>query len=266
MQLAKDSDETTPGHHHGPRRPGYGRYAWQAAAVALSPVLLVQGLRVRRVTPRLPEPPGPRAGIAGHGPPLRLLIAGDSAAAGVGAPSQEAGLSGAVVRELASEFSVSWRVEACNGLRTGGVLRRLAAIEPSPFDVVLLSLGVNDVTGGTRSAAWVVRQCQLVDLLHDRFGARHVLLTCLPPMHAFPALPQPLRWVLGERARQFTALLHARIAVAPGCEVVTPQLPMNPAYMAADGFHPGPPAYAEWGREAAAIIRRRLAEEALLAR
>lgn len=261
MQSAKDSDETTPGHHHGPHRPGYGRYAWRAAAVALAPVLLVQGLRVRRVTPRLPEPPGPRAGIAGHGPALRLLIAGDSAAAGVGAPSQEAGLSGAVVRELAGDFSVSWRVEASNGVRTGDVFRRLAAIEPTRFDVVLLSLGVNDVTGGTRSADWVAQQRRLVDLLRDRFGARHVLLTCLPPMHAFPALPQPLRWVLGERARQFTALLHSRIAVVPGCEVVTPRLPMDPAYMATDGFHPGPPAYAEWGREAAAIIRRRLAEE-----
>lgn len=231
--------------------------------MALAPLLLIQGLRVRRVTPRLPEPPGPRAGTAGHGPELRLLIAGDSAAAGVGAPSQEAGLSGAVVRELASEFSVSWQVEACNGLRTGGVLRRLAAIEPTPFDVVLLSLGVNDVTGGTRAGDWIVQQRRLVDLLRDRFGVRHVLFTCLPPMHAFPALPQPLRWVLGERARQFTALLHSSIAVAPGCEVVTPRLPLDPAYMASDGFHPGPPAYAEWGREAAAIIRRRLAEEAM---
>ena len=51
----------------------------------LGPALWVQGKYVRRVTPRLPEPPGPRSGHCGQGPQLRLLIAGDSAAARVGA-------------------------------------------------------------------------------------------------------------------------------------------------------------------------------------
>ncbi len=51
---------------------------------ALAPLLLWQGRHVRRVTPRLPEAAGPRAGTTGHGPPLRLLVLGDSAAAGVG--------------------------------------------------------------------------------------------------------------------------------------------------------------------------------------
>jgi hypothetical protein len=175
---------------------------YRLAAVALAPVLLLQGLRVRLVTPRLPEPPGPRAGSAGQGPALRLLIAGDSAAAGV---------------------------------------------------------GVNDVIGGTRSAAFVVRQRQLVAMLKARFGVRHVLLTSLPPMHAFPALPQPLRWYLGARARQFTRLLERVAALDAQCEVVMPRLPLDRVYMASDGFHPGPLAYSEWAREAAAIIRRRVA-------
>ena len=232
---------------------------YRYATVALAPLLLAQGLRVRLVTPRLPEPPGPRTGSAGQGPALRLLIAGDSAAAGVGAASQAEGLSGCLVSALQAEFSVSWTTNACTGLRTLGVLTRLASLPPAGFDVALLSAGVNDVTGGTRSHAFVAQQRRLVALLKSRFGVRLVLLTGLPPMHAFPALPQPLRWCLGARARAFTRLLEAVVATDADCELVTPHLPLDPAYMAPDGFHPGPPAYAQWGREAAAVIRRRLA-------
>ena len=49
--------------------------------LALSPLLLMQGLYVRKVTPRLPEAAGARVGEAGTGPALRLMILGDSAAA-----------------------------------------------------------------------------------------------------------------------------------------------------------------------------------------
>lgn len=232
---------------------------YRLAAATMAPLLVAQGLRVRRHALRMPEPPGPRAGRDGSGPPLRLLIAGDSAAAGVGAPSQDDGLSGALVRALAPNFSVDWRVRAHTGLRTRHVLERLAAAAPEPCDVALLSLGVNDVTGGTRSDQFFTRQRQLVSLLRERYRARLVVLTALPPMHAFPALPQPLRWVLGERARVFTRVLESVAAAEPGCEVLSLRLPLDAAFMAEDGFHPGPRAYETWGREAAALIGRHFA-------
>jgi hypothetical protein len=34
-------------------------------------------------------------------------------------------------------------------------------------------------------------------------------LSGLPPMHRFPALPQPLRWYIGSRARDFDRALAA---------------------------------------------------------
>lgn len=228
------------------------------AALALAPVLIAQGLRVRRVTPRLPEPPGPRSGTSGRGPPLRLLIAGDSAAAGVGAETQAQGLSGALVDALSRDYRVSWTLNARTGLRAAGVIARLEAAAAEPFDVAVLSVGVNDVTAFTPVGKWLAQQARLVSLLKARFGVRHVLLTGLPPMHAFPALPEPLRWYLGARARLLNDSLVAFAAVDDACEVVAPRLPLDPACMAADGFHPGPPAYLEWGRSAADIIRRRV--------
>ncbi len=227
---------------------------YRYAAVAMAPLLLAQGLRVRRTAMRLAEPPGPRSGTAGDGPPLRLLVAGDSAAAAVGAASQDEGLSGAIVRALEGRFRVSWEVRAKTGLRTAQVLRRLESGPDSPFDVAVLSLGVNDVTGGTRSADFAAQQHRLATVLQARYAVQLTVLTGLPPMHAFPALPQPLRWVLGERARAFTRLLESVAESVPRCVVLTPRLPLDVRYIAVDGYHPGPLAYAEWGREVAALV------------
>ena len=56
----------------------------------------------------------------------------------------------------------------------------------------------------------------------------------------------------------FTRLLEAVAEAEPDCEVLVPDLPLDLAYIAEDGFHPGPLTYARWGREAADVIARRL--------
>ena len=84
---------------------------YKLAAIGLAPVIIAQGLYVRRVTPRLPEPEGERSGVNGAGPPLSLLILGDSAAAGVGVATQDQALSGQLVS--APWFRFPGVLEAC---------------------------------------------------------------------------------------------------------------------------------------------------------
>lgn len=222
------------------------------ATAALGPLLLVQGYHVRRVTPRLPEPPGPRSGRAGEGSPLRLLVAGDSAAAGVGAASQDEALTGRLVSELSACRALNWRLEAKTGYTTADAHAHLAALPEDRFDVVVLSLGVNDVTGGVGCARWLGRLAALAELLRARFAPRAILFTALPPMHLFPALPQPLRWYLGARALDFNAALADWLSRQQGCYLVSPDFRPDPASIASDGFHPGPSAYTVW---AAGITR-----------
>ena len=228
------------------------------ATVVLGPVLLLQGRHVRRVTPVLPEPPGPRDGHAGSGPALRLLILGDSAAAGVGAASQQEALAGQLVAQLQGHFSVQWRLLARTGDATRDALAALAALPAQPFDVVVTSLGVNDVTGGHSERRWMADQQALLERLRRDFGAPRCLLSALPPMHRFPALPQPLRAYLGAQARRFDRRLQALALETPGCVWVgydDGESGLEPADMAADGFHPGPAVYREWARRLAAVIR-----------
>lgn len=229
-----------------------------AAAIALAPVFIAQGLYVRCVTPRLPEPSGERSGVQGSGPPLGLLILGDSAAAGVGVATQAEALSGRLAAALSESFRVSWKLTARTGMRARDVVAELEAAPPERFDVAVTSIGVNDVTRGTGEAPWIDRQVRMVELLQSKFQAQHIILCCVPPMHLFPALPQPLRWYLGERAKRFNRALEVFARSCEACEFAAPDFPMEPACMAADGFHPGARAYSLWAGHVGGIIRRRL--------
>jgi lysophospholipase L1-like esterase len=227
------------------------------ASIALAPILVAQGWRVRRVTPRLPEPAGARWGVIGSGPRLRLLIAGDSSAAGVGVSSQQDALSGHLVAGLSSTFELSWKLVARTGHTVQGVLDELQAVAPESFDVAFICVGVNDVTGHTRPHRWIARQRALIELLASRFGVAHVIFSGLPPMHVFPALPQPLRWYLGTKAALLDDLLARLVGLDARCELLRVDFPVEAGYMASDGFHPGAAAYRLWGSVAAAAIRRR---------
>ena len=227
------------------------------ATVALGPLLLLQGRHVRRVTPKLPEPPGPRSGEVGEGALLRLLILGDSAAAGVGAQTQDQALSGQLVQALSPHFRVRWLLRAQTGITTVETLQQLRDQQTEVFDVVVTSLGVNDVTGNCSPARWLRNKSQLLSLLQQQCQARLVLLSELPPMHRFPALPQPLRWYLGAQAQRYNRGLQNLLQQRSDCRLVKVPVPADGAdLVASDGFHPGPGFYRLWGQQLAQDIRR----------
>ena len=224
---------------------------------ALVPVLWAQGLYVRRVTPRLPEPPGARHGIEGAGLPLRLLIVGDSAAAGVGVQNQTEALAGQLVARLTPHFRLSWRLIAGSGLTLSGILQRLEKTPLEGFDVAVVSAGVNDVVRGTSLKSWRASLNVLCTRLQAHCGVRHALLTSLPPMHVFPALPQPLRWFLGQRALELDRELYAFARRSALCEYARPGFPLERKYIATDGFHPSAAAYAVWAAQLTVAIKQR---------
>ena len=223
------------------------------ARVPLMPVLLAQAIAVRRKALILPEPPGARHGNAGTGPSLRVLIVGDSSAAGVGAPTQDAALSGQLVSALSVHFAVTWRLEAATGATTKTALARLTHLSAEPFDIAVLALGVNDVTRLVPRAQWAARQLALHRMLADRFGVRHIYASGVPPMHLFPLLPQPLRWVLGCQSVRLNVALAGIAAQNAHLSHIPFEFPPDPAYVAKDGYHPSPLAYTHWAK---ALSRR----------
>jgi lysophospholipase L1-like esterase len=240
---------------------------WGFTKLTLSPLLVAQGLRTRRRALELPEAGGPREGVTGEAgadaPVLRLLIVGDSSAAGVGAPTQDQALAGQLSRELAQRTgqAVAWQLVARTGLTTHGALTWVQAEPPRPCDVVVVVLGVNDVLAQVPPVRAVGGREALWSLLRERCAPRLFVWTAAPPLEHFPLLPWPLRSVLGNDARQIN---RAQAQWAEPRGIVHLELPSELAdgqlavsEMADDGFHPAPVLYARWAAHLAALIVQR---------
>lgn len=227
------------------------------ARAPLLPVLVAQAVAVRRNALILPEPPGARSGRIGRGDPLRVLIAGDSSAAGVGAPAQDEALSGQLARALAPHFKLSWRLEAATGATTKATIASLSQMAAEPFDIAVLALGVNDVTRMVSRRKWSGQQRALHGLLRERFGVRRIYASGLPPMGLFPLLPQPLRWVLGAHSARLDGALAGIAAQSDMVSHIPFDFPHQARFFAEDGYHPSPVAYTHWG----GVLKKRIMKD-----
>jgi lysophospholipase L1-like esterase len=202
---------------------------------------------MRAITIELPEPQGSREGVTGAGQlALRLLIAGDSSAVGVGAPSQEEGFALALVRALAFHIhsSIQWQLVGQTGLTSEGVFKKLSGSIIEPADIAVVTLGANDITGEVPLKQALHYRREIADWLQRSLGARHVIFPGLPEIQRFPAIPQPLAWYAGMHARRnnraqarwartLERVHHADISGLARAEL-----------MANDGYHPAPALYA----------------------
>lgn len=228
----------------------------EALSAALMALVVPQGLWLKWRTPILPEPPGQRTGVSGVGPARKILILGDSSAAGVGAHHQVVGLTGQFVSRLAQSHRVHWHLQAQTGATTASTIESLDYIPPGPYDIVLTGLGVNDVKNGVMLHHYRAQTRALYDRLQQDFGAKLIIASGMPPIRDFPVLPDPLRWALQRRADIFDAANRAITADLPGCHYLQGPTHLPPEHMASDGFHPGPPVYAAWANLAVAVVNQ----------
>lgn len=232
-----------------------------AHKLVLWPLLMAQAAGTRKRTPTLPEAQGPREGKLGEGPAgWRVLIAGDSSAAGVGVSHQDHAFAGHFTRTLhrRSGRPLRWRLRARSGLTTQEVADMLRAEPPPAADVVIVLSGVNDVIELVTPRRAVAQREALAAWLLDTGAARHVVFAALPPIHQFPLLPQLLRRVMGDDARRHDDALARWAATRAGVFHVPVNLQLSPAAMAADGFHPGEPVYRACGETLARFVAERL--------
>ena len=233
--------------------------------LALAPLLLAQGRWARLHIPRLPEPPGAREGVIGEGDVTwRLLIVGDSSAAGVGVHDQRDALAWPLARALAARASrrIAWRLVARSGVTTEQALALLQQQGHWPADVAVVVTGVNDVIDQVSASRAVAARAALRDWLKRQCAVRHVFFTPLPPMGRFAGLPQPLRWVMGLDAQRHDRALLRWARQQPDVTHLRLNLPLDAALLASDGFHPGAPVYRQWATTLAEHIHERQASGA----
>ena len=199
----------------------------------LLPWLIIQGRQTRKTALRLPEAAGERQGQAGEGAPFTLIVIGESPVAGVGVAHQRDGLGPALAGPLAARLAcrVSWYCHGSNGIRIDQLLADPLHGLPERADTVLVMMGVNDTSGLTPLHQWRRRLGLLRERLHGRFAAP-VFFCAVPPMHRFTALPQPLRAVIGLRARLLDRILASTCRRLDYGQVEGSDL------LAEDGYHP----------------------------
>lgn len=220
--------------------------------LSLIPSLVIQGYRVKKSTPRLPEANGIRKGKIGLGKPLSILILGDSAAAGVGVDTQTEALLGSLLKVLEPDFEINYQLEAKTRDTTSQVLERTKSLENHSFDVVITSVGVNDVTKLTSPKKWIQQQHLFYKIIEDKFTPKLILVTGVPPMNLFPALPNPLGWLFGQYSNEMNKKLEQFVKTQSKYHLIQFDLAHFKALnleMAEDGFHPSKEIYQLWASE-----------------
>jgi lysophospholipase L1-like esterase len=191
---------------------------------------------------------------------LRVILLGESTAAGVGAASHEAGLAGqfALAINRAISRPVEWRVVARTGINARKCLVELVPkIAGERADLVLIALGVNDTIEFHSARRWTVDVTRLIETVQKELGDPLVVLSGVPPLQRFPLLPNPLRFILGARS---TSLEAATLASSKRMRRVV-HVPFHvdehesaDELFCSDGFHPSERGYQLWAEQLAAAF------------
>lgn len=235
---------------HAPHIPAIALRLSRAAAVLRGAVILPQGRRLRRETPRLPDAPGPWLGAAeGAGEPLHLLVLGDSTAAGVGVDHADLGLGGRLAEALAARTgrAVSWRAHGRNGATAADLVRgHLAAALDGPVDVLFLTVGANDALALRSARAFRRDVRRIVGATRAQHPASVVLMSSLPAFFRFRLLPEPLRGTLYRHSRALEAAARTIVDAEPEARMSPPPPPYTEGFFASDEFHPSALGYRDW--------------------
>ncbi len=236
-------------------------------------MLWAQSLLARR---RVGDPRGEPFAVdgtygTGPGPVLRMVMLGDSGAAGLGADAPEDTVAVLLAQGVST---VAGRpVELVNLAVVGAQTAHLAAqVERAPetlggqsCDIAVVMIGANDVTHRVRPQVSVRQLHEVVSGLVEAGTA--VVVACCPDLGTVQPVPNPLRTV-GRRLSRTLAAAQALVTAEAGGHPVElgsllgPEFAARPGeYFSEDRFHPSSIGYRRCADELlpAALTALRLA-------
>lgn len=218
-------------------------------AIPLAPVLIVQGKRLRRDIPRLPDAALPWTGSLAGPRPVRLLVLGDSTAAGVGADTQADALPGNLARNIRDRFNrgADWRAVGRNGATARDVITDyLDEAAEGPADLVFLTIGANDALGLRSRGSFRQDVAHITESMRKVNPHALILVSLMPRFDRFAALPQPVKWNLALHAASLDDGARSGVAGMPGVFAIPKPIPYTPEFWASDRFHPSADGYRQW--------------------
>lgn len=201
--------------------------------------------------------------IAGAIRPLRLVMLGDSTAAGVGSPTVEGSLPVLVAERVATELERSVTVlgHGVSGARTDDVrATQVPLLADATADVIVVVVGSNDVTHLT--PPWTLRRqtAELLAATREAAPGTPIVLAGIPLFGGADRLPLPLRWVVMAYARPLRTAQQQVALDTDGVRYVNIARDASPLFrevpdaMSADGYHPSPVGYGLWADAIAPVV------------
>lgn len=223
------------------------------------PAYVWQGLGVRRRSTRFAPPPA-KPWIESNGPdsgnPVKVLIIGDSSAAGVGVLTTGESLGGQLPGLLAEKLDrpVAVRISG-NNSATAGQIRDYVVphLAREDYDYICLNIGTNDAKNFHTGRRFCKEFGTLLYALKAKWPSATIIWAGVLDMAHVPALPALLARILGVRSRIIDRngkiLCRERGALAP----VSEWQPVAENF-AVDGFHASARGYREWAEGLADYI------------
>jgi lysophospholipase L1-like esterase len=221
----------------------------RVTALPLAPVLFVQARRTRRRIPSLPDTPLPWSGTLDGPRPLRLLVLGDSTAAGVGTDTQHDALPGNFARALQKRFGrgIEWAAAGANGATSRDILARfIDEVTAQPRDLIFLTIGANDALGLRSRDAFARDLVSIVRRLRQASPDALLLFSAVPCFDRFYTLKNPLRWSLARHSASLNEGARSALAGFDSVFTLPTPPPYSSSFWASDLFHPGASGYREW--------------------
>jgi lysophospholipase L1-like esterase len=221
----------------------------RAIALVLSPVLRRQGEQMRTAIPWLPPAKTPWRGCVDGPDPFRLLVIGDSTAAGVGVEDPDHGLGGNLARVLAERTGrgVEWLALGQAGATAEDLRERfLPKAVAEEYDVVFLSIGANDTLALRSRAAFRDDFRSILRSLRERSPKARIVVANIPVFSWFTVIPNPLRWVLNLHGMNLQHAAQREVSRDPGAHMSPPPPTYSAGFFARDRFHPSEEGYRDW--------------------
>ncbi|MER7275435.1 SGNH/GDSL hydrolase family protein [Dactylosporangium sp. NPDC000244] len=182
-------------------------------------LVLGQALLARKTIPQVVSPPPRANGLYGtqfEGTPVRLVVLGDSSAAGYGALSPSETFAAAVAAGLAEQLRrpVWMRCLAVVGAESKGLPPQVEVALRQRPDVAVICIGGNDVTHRVSIPTAVRHLVRAVRVMREA-GVEVVVGTC-PDLGTIRPIQPPLRWLARRWSRQMATAQTIAVVEAGG--------------------------------------------------
>ncbi len=195
---------------------------------------------------------------------LTVTVLGDSTAIGAGTSARQQTFSYQAIRDslVAKYSSVNYINRAVSGAKVQEVVdNQLPATLQDKPDLVFISIGANDVTGGTTPEKYQASLRSLLDRLTHETQARIVLLG-IPAIYSAPILLPLYPQLIDIFTHRLIETQNKLVATYPSGRVLPvdiynttgPIFSRQPELFAPDGYHPNDRGYAVWAKEVEKVL------------